>query len=161
MEAIGGFLALVAFVVACIIVGAGMTQGNRGLTYVGGVSAVVSVLMFVGAIRYGPEYNVWQQGLAGKAQLEMAIQNRQIRIQEAQAKKDSATLEAEAEVIQATGAAKAVLILKESMGGSENYIRWKYINMLSEKKDDSRTIIYVPTESQIPILEANRLPNNR
>jgi len=103
-----------------------------------------------------PVYNVWEQEMRGKAELSRAEQNRKIRVQEAQAKLDAAKLTAQAEVEEARGAAEANKVMAESLGGAELYLKWKYINMLSERKDGDRTVIYVPTEAQIPITEAGR-----
>lgn len=104
-----------------------------------------------------PYYNVWEQEMRGKAELSRAEQNRKIRIQEASAKLESAKLTAQAEVEEARGAAEANKIMADSLGGADEYLRWKYINMLSERKDGDRTVVYVPTEAQIPVMEANRL----
>jgi hypothetical protein len=71
---------------------------------------VVGGLIFIG----GPQYNVWQQGLAGRA--EFRRQNIwQVAVLEAQAKKDSAQQLADAEVIRAQGVAKANQIIGNSL----------------------------------------------
>lgn len=123
-------------------------------------TGIVLTILFVGSIagcmRYMPEYRVWQQGLAGQAELKRAEQNRQIRIQEARARLESAKLNAQSEVEASKGAAEANKIMSESLGGADKYLKWKYINMLEENKS-AATIIYVPTEGQLPITEANRL----
>ena len=49
--------------------------------FIGGV--VLVGLVFVG----GPVYNVWQQSLAGKAELQKAEYTRQVAVLEAQAKR--------------------------------------------------------------------------
>lgn len=54
-----------------------------------------------------PIVNVWQQGLAGQAELAHAEYSRQIAVCEAEAKKESAKSLAEAEIIRAEGVAKA------------------------------------------------------
>ncbi len=115
------------------------------------------IVLLIGGGLYGcPKYNVWQQDLEGQAELARAAQNRKIRVQEAEAKKESATLEAEAEVLKATGLAKANAILGESLKGEygEKYLRYLWITSLEHTKDQ---IIYVPTEAGLPILEAQRL----
>ena len=102
-----------------------------------------------------PRYNVWQQGLEGQAELARATQNRQIRIQESQAKADAAKYEAESEVTRAYGVAKANEIIGNSLKGNEEYLHYLWINALNERKGD-QTIVYVPTEANIPIMEAGR-----
>jgi predicted aminopeptidase len=100
-----------------------------------------------------PNYNVYQQNLQGEAELARATQNRQISIQEAQAKKESAKDLAEAEVIRADGVARANKIIGESLKGNEAYLHYLFINNLENTKDQ---IIYIPTEAGLPILEAGR-----
>lgn len=100
-----------------------------------------------------PNYNVYQQNLQGEAELARATQNRQIAIQEAQAKKESAQHLADAEVIRASGVAKANAIIGKSLEGNEAYLHYLFINNLEHTKNQ---VIYLPTESGLPILEANR-----
>jgi hypothetical protein len=102
-----------------------------------------------------PRYNVWQQGLEGQAELAKATQNRQIKIQESQAKADAAKYEAESEVTRAYGVAKANEIIGNSLKGNEAYLHYLWINALNERAGE-QTIVYVPTEANIPIMEAGR-----
>jgi regulator of protease activity HflC (stomatin/prohibitin superfamily) len=119
----------------------------------------LGALVLFGMIALGmwgcPTYNVWQQGLAGEAELARAQQNRQIAIQEAMAKKESAKLLGEAEVARAHGVAEANGIIANGLGGPEGYLRYLYIHMLENTKD--KQVIYLPTEAGLPILEAGRL----
>ncbi len=101
-----------------------------------------------------PNYDVYEQNLKGEAELARATQNRQISIQEAQAKKESAHDLAEAEVIRADGVARANKIIGESLKGNDAYLHYLFINNLENTKDQ---IIYLPTEAGLPILEANRI----
>jgi len=122
---------------------------------------VVAVIALVGAaLLIGmPTYNVYAKTMAGKAAYEEAVQNRRIRVLEAQALLDAAELTAQAEVARARGTNEANRIMAESLGGPENYLRWAYINMLQETAGQGdRQIIYLPTEAGIPILEAGRRP---
>lgn len=115
-----------------------------------GVFGVLTMcLMFAGC----PHYNVWQQGLAGQAELERAKQSRQIKIEEARAAKESATMLAEAEVERAKGVAKANEIIGASLRENEAYLRYLWIQGL---QDGTSEVIYVPTEAQLPVLEAGR-----
>ncbi len=74
---------------------------------------------------------------------------------------ESSKLTAQAEVERAKGVAEANTIIADGLGGAEGYLRWRYIEMLEEtgKREGGRTIIYVPTEANLPILEARRLPS--
>lgn len=115
-----------------------------------GVLAVLAVSM-AGC----PVYNVWDQEQTGKAELARAEQNRQIAIQEAMAKKESAKQLAEAEVIRADGVARANKIIGDSLKNNEDYLRYLFVNNLEHTKNQ---VIYVPTETNLPILEAGRKP---
>ena len=101
-----------------------------------------------------PTYNVWQKELKGKAQLKQAEWNRQIAIKEAEAKKQAAKLLAEAEIERAKGVAVANEVIGASLKENEAYLRYLWINGLH---DGSSEIIYVPTEANLPILEATRM----
>lgn len=118
------------------------------------VSIAVGILVVAG-MSGCPMYNVWEQSLAGKAELVRAEQNRQILINEAKAKEQSSVHWANAEVERAKGAAQANQIVADSLGGSEGYLRWLFIEKLDEIK--SGQVIYLPTEAGIPILEASRI----
>lgn len=69
---------------------------------IGGAGLVLTLLFMWGL----PQYSVYQQNLEGEAELARATQNRQIAIQEAQAKKEAAHDLAAAEIIRAEGVAK-------------------------------------------------------
>jgi regulator of protease activity HflC (stomatin/prohibitin superfamily) len=118
----------------------------------GGVLAGVLTLMWA-----LPHYNVWQQGLAGQAALARAEQDRQIAVREAEAKRDSSELYAEAEVARAKGVAAANQIIGASLEGNEGYLRYLWITEVAGKEVD-KTVVYVPTETNIPILEAGKRP---
>lgn len=127
----------------------------------GGIVAIGLVLLICAAVVIGggcwayPEYRVWEQGLGGKAELAKAEYNRRIAVQEAEAKKDAAQRLAEAEVIRAEGVAKANKIIGDSLHGNEAYLRYLWINNL---ESNNPTVIYVPTEGGLPILEAGHRP---
>jgi hypothetical protein len=105
-----------------------------------------------------PVYNVWQQGLTGKAELSRAEQNRQIEIQKAKATDEAAAYYAQAEIKRAHGVAKANEIIGTSLKDNEAYLRWLWIEGM--KKSDQKSVIYVPTETNLPILEASRFKLN-
>jgi regulator of protease activity HflC (stomatin/prohibitin superfamily) len=108
---------------------------------------VVGGLIFIG----GPQYNVWQQSLAGKAELQKAEYTRQVAVLEAQAKKDSAQQLADAEIIRATGVAKANQIIGDSLKDNREYLQYLYITGLEEGSNKGNVTIYVPTEGGMPV----------
>jgi regulator of protease activity HflC (stomatin/prohibitin superfamily) len=130
-----------------------MMRGMGSILLLGGVVLAVIVGVLVGL----PTYNVYRKQMAGKAAYEQAVQDRRIRVLEAQAALDSAQLTAQAEVARARGTDEANRIMAQSLGGPENYLRWAYIDMLKETADQQdRQIIYIPTEAGMPILEAGQ-----
>ncbi len=115
---------------------------------------MVAALLGTALGLYGcPQYNVWQKGLAGEAELRRAEENRKIKIEEAQAAKESAKHLAEAEVIRARGVAEANEIIGQSLKENEAYLRYLWIQGLH---DGTSETIYIPTEANLPILEAVR-----
>lgn len=84
---------------------------------------VVTGLLFFGL----PAWNVWRAGLAGESELNQASWNRQIAVQEAQAKRAAAVELAQAEVERAKGVAEANRIIADSLKGHEEYLRYLWI----------------------------------
>lgn len=120
------------------------------------IIACIPIALIGSCMRYYPEYTVWQQGMEGAAQLAKAEQNRQIIIEQAKANYEAAKLNALAEIERAKGAAGANEIMSKSLGGPENYLRWRYIHMLEQSESTNREIIYIPVEGLLPITEAGR-----
>ena len=76
------------------------------------VSSIILVIFLCGLNMFiSPIYSVWEQGLEGQAELAKADYSKKVAVQEAQAKKDSASLLADAEVLRAGGVAKANAII--------------------------------------------------
>jgi len=126
---------------------------------VGCLFGFLVLVIFIGVGMIGcPKYNVWEQGLAGQAELARAEQNRQIAINEAKALSDAAVFKAEAEVERAKGIAKANKIIGESLENNESYLRYLYIDMLRDTGGQGRETIYIATEAGMPIMESGRLP---
>lgn len=123
----------------------------------GGVFGCFMAFMFtVGIGMWGcPTYNVYSAEMSGKAELAQAEQNRQIQIAQSKAKADAAEFEAAAEVTRAQGVAKANKIIGDSLRGNEDYLRYLWVNNIENNKNE--TVVYVPTEANMPILEASRL----
>lgn len=117
---------------------------------------IIIFCLFVGGCSYiQPKYNIYHQRCEGQAELAKAEANRSIKILEAIAHRESANALAEAEVLRAEGVAKANKIIGDSLQGNDAYLRYLYITHLSESKD--KTVIYIPTEGALPILESQRL----
>lgn len=120
------------------------------------VYGIVVVLFIIGCVTscafVRPKYKVWQQEMAGKAEYAKAEQNRKIKTLEAQANLEAEKLNAQAEVERAKGAAKAIEIENGSI--TPTYIQYLWVRQQGSLGD--KTVIYIPTETSLPILEAGR-----
>ena len=129
-------------------------KGNASMFIKRGICCAIFSTMTAAIILFAmPQYYVWQQNKAGEAELARAEQNRQIAIQEARAKEESAKSLANAEVIRAEGVAKANKIIGDSLQNNEAYIHYLWIEALRESNNE---VIYIPTEAGIPITESAR-----
>lgn len=122
---------------------------------------MVLFVLLCGAAMWGcPTYNVYSSEMAGKAELAQAQSNRQIKTLEAQAQQESAKHLAQAEIERARGVAEANKIIGESLRGNEDYLRYLWIHNLESAERSGAQVIYVPTEANLPILEAQRLKSS-
>lgn len=110
-----------------------------------GLVAIIAILFGV-AIGYR-HYNVWSMEMQGKAKLAEAAQSKQILIEQAKAE-----LEASKE------RAKAIEVIGEAAKKYPEYRMQEFIGAFGQALDNGNinTIIYVPTEANIPVLEAQR-----
>ncbi len=112
------------------------------------VAIVVGILAIIIAIPY---YNVWQQEMSGRAEFAKAEQNRKIKIEEAKANLEAEKLNAQAEIERAKGAAEAIRIENGSI--TPTYIQYLWVR---QQADAQNKLVYIPTECNLPILEAGR-----
>lgn len=117
------------------------------------LAAVGIVLIIVAMAFIRPWYNVWSQEMEGKAEFAKAEQNRKIKIEEAKANLEAEKLNAQAEIERAKGAAEAIRIENGSI--TPTYIQYLWVRQQSDLSN--KTVIYIPTESNLPILEATRM----
>lgn len=98
-----------------------------------------------------PMFSRWE----GEAELARAEGGKKIQIEDAKGKLESAKLLAQAEIERAKGVSEANKIIGDSLKQNEAYLRWLYISNL-EKVEGKGTVIYIPTEAGLPILEAGK-----
>ena len=115
-----------------------------------GLIIIISGIMFLFWVF--PTYNVWQQGMSGKAKLREAEYSRKVKIEEAKANLEAERLNAQSEIVRAEGAAESIKI--EGGQLTDNYIKYLWVRQLST---GSKQLIYVPTEAGLPLLESTRL----
>jgi len=93
-------------------------------------------------------YSVWAMEMEGKAKLAEATQSRQIQIEQAKGEKMAAEYTAE-----------AIAIVGKAAKAFPEYRTQTFIQSFGDALNNGniQKIIYVPTEANIPIMEANRL----
>ena len=123
------------------------------------LAGVIFVLLFIAAAAFGvPKYNVWRSYVAiekaenyGRAAMAEAEQNQQILIEEAKANLEAQKLNSKAEVERAKGMAESIQIEDGKL--TELYIKYLWVRNI-DKMSGSK--IYIPTEANLPILEAQQ-----
>lgn len=117
----------------------------------------IFIPIFVYVVFVEPFISVWHKSMDGQAELAHAEYSRQIATCEANAKKESSKALADAEVIRAEGVAKANKIIGDSLRDNESYLRYLWVQGM---QTNNMQVVYVPTEANLPILEATRLNHN-
>lgn len=134
------------------------------------IAVAAAVAVIGGAIWALPQIGAYYAQVGGRGALLSAESTRQVRVLEAKAKLEAASLEAQAEVRRAEGSAKAIAAIKGELGGPDGYLRWLYIQGLQESRANTtgedgaatggnkETVIYIPTDGLVPlpISEAGR-----
>jgi hypothetical protein len=126
-----------------------------------GISIGSIVLLFIMLIitlgMWGcPQYSVYSARKEGEAVLAHAKFSREVAVAEAKAKMESAELLSQADTIRAHGVARSNEIIGASLKNNQEYLHWLWIDNIEKNPN---AVIYIPTEANLPILEANRNKN--
>ena len=123
-------------------------KGNADGLLLAMIAAFV-VIIFLFFLFAWPQYKVWQQGMAGQAQLSKAQQSKQIAIETAKAELESAKLRAE-----------AIKVMGKAAQEYPEYRQQEFIGAFGEalREGNIKQIVYVPTEANIPVLGAGKRP---
>lgn len=118
------------------------------------VGLIVSTVLLIVILMFGlPMYNVWQQEMAGKAEMAKAEQNRKILIEEARARLEAEKLNAQAEVERAKGMSEAMQLENGTLNPIYNqYLFIRTLEKLADKGDLPQ-IIYMPAEGLVPVMD--------
>ena len=112
------------------------------------LTALICFIILMILILFGwPHYKVWKQGMDGQAALAEAEQSKMIQVQVAKAELESAKLRAQ-----------AIQLVGQAAKDYPEYRKQEFIGAFGEALRDGRIqqIIYVPTEANIPIVEAGK-----
>lgn len=128
-------------------------KSNQGSAAAGTLFLVLVGIIVVAAFMFvGPYYRVWSQEKRGQADLAEARFNRQIAVEEADARAESARIESKGRLDAAKFEAQSNEALIDSLGGDpERLISFRMIDQLAKAN-----VVYIPTEAGMPILEAGR-----
>lgn len=121
--------------------------------WIGAAIIVLGVILW-GLVGY-PRWRVWAQQKQGEADLQQAHKEQQIQVSKAQGRVDAAELNKKAAVVEAEAVSLQIESIGEKLTKHDLYLKWQWIKMMEERPDAS--VIYVPTEAGLPILEANRM----
>lgn len=128
-----------------------MDRRRHVIFAVGGT--LLSIVIVIGLFWGIPRYDIYSKRLSGEASLQKAQYDRQIAVAEAHAKMEAAKLLAQAEIERAKGVAQANKIIGDSLKGNEVYLKYLWVNGIENTKNQ---IVYIPTEANLPILEAGK-----
>ena len=117
------------------------------------IAVIVLIVLLMFAL---PLYNVWQQEMAGKAEMAKAEQNRKILVEEAKARLEAEKLNAQAEIERAKGMAEAMRIENGTL--SSIYNQYLFIRTLEKLADKGNLpqIIYMPAEGLVPTMDVSK-----
>lgn len=126
-----------------------MFQQNNFTGFLLGTMLAWAVLGFILlTLLWRPLVGAWSQEREGLANLRQAEQERRILVEQAQAEKDAAAARAE-----------AIGIVGQAAKEFPEYREQEFIGAFAEALTSCEgvQVIYVPTEGNIPVLEATRL----
>lgn len=117
----------------------------------------ILIVIAVVVMMFGlPTYNVWQQEMAGKAEMAKAEQNRRILVEEAKARLEAEKLNAQAEIERAKGMAEAMSIENGTLNSVYNqYLFIRTLEKLADKGNLPQ-IIYMPSEGLVPVIDVSQ-----
>jgi len=114
---------------------------------------ILLVVIGILGLMFGlPRYNVWSREMSGRAELAQAEWSKKVQVEEAVANLEAEKLNAQSEIERAKGMAEAIKI--EGGALTPTYIQYLWVR---QNTFNDKTTIYIPTEANLPILEAPRL----
>lgn len=112
------------------------------------------VILILWALFGLPVWRVWAQQKQGEADLQQAHKEQQIQVSKAQGRLDAANINKQAAIIEAEAVAAQIERIGQTLTEHDLYLRWQWIKMMEERPASS--VIYVPTEANLPIMEAGK-----
>ena len=117
------------------------------------ITPVLIVLVLIAWFLFGyPIWRVWASQKQGEADLQQAHKEQQIQVSKAQGRLDAAELNKKAAIVEAEAVSAQIEKIGKQLTEHDLYLKWQWIKMMEERPESS--VIYVPTEANLPILEA-------
>lgn len=126
---------------------------------IGNIIFVIALFIawgFIWTLLVGPRWEVWRAHQDGLADLAQAKNEQQIQIAKAQSRLDAAAINKKAAIVEAEAVAAQIAAIGSQLTEHDLYLRWQWIKMMEDGNSGAK-VIYVPTEANLPILEATRL----
>ncbi len=122
------------------------------------IEIIIFAVVIIGfCLWFFPVYGVWSSQKSGEADLAQAHKEQQVQVAKAQGRVDAAKLNKEAAIIEAEAVSAQIEKIGKQLTEHDLYLKWQWIKMMEERPDSS--VIYVPTEANLPILEAGMRKN--
>jgi regulator of protease activity HflC (stomatin/prohibitin superfamily) len=129
-----------------------VAETTSTLTYI--IYVAIFLIGIILIMMWGlPKYSVYASRKRGEAELAEANFAEQVAIAQATARKNSAKLNKEAEIIDAEAVAESIAKIGDALKNNAGYLQWQWIKNIA---DTDNEVIYVPTEANIPIMEAGK-----
>ena len=128
-------------------------QESAGLGFMGW-SIIGGILTFIWFVFLYPIWKVWASQKEGEAALQNAEKEQQIQVSKAKGRLDAAELNKKAAIVEAEAVSAQIEKIGKQLNTHDLYLKWQWIKMMEERPEAST--IYIPTEANMPILEATR-----
>jgi hypothetical protein len=116
------------------------------------IPIILVIAFFAFMLWFIPTYRVWASQKSGEADLAQAHKEQQVQVAKAQGRLDAANLNKQAAIVEAEAVSAQIEKIGEKLTTHDLYLKWQWIKMMEERPESS--VIYVPTEANLPILEA-------
>lgn len=136
--------------ISCDSKGEIITQYPNWFVWGGIVIAILILWFLVGE----PIWSIWASRKTGLAALAQAENEEKVAIARANARIGAAEANKKAEIIEAEAVAQSIAVIGDALEKNPSYNRFQWIKMMENRPDSS--VIYVPTEANLPILEAGQ-----
>ena len=115
------------------------------------LAVLITAVSLIWGLLLAPHWRVWSAHKDGEADLARAKNEQAIQVAEAQSRLNAADLNKRAAIIEAEAVSAQIKAIGDELNRYDLYLKWQWIKMM---EDADHSTIYVPTEANIPILEA-------